>query len=124
MRALRGNLLVIPIDHSPVYLVAEQNDLPQLNRVITAQGDRVAMGLTLDRPLEVLFTGASSTSGPTTVRSGQITEIRNRLREAEAALARGDWVAFGAAMQELKRITELGKSGAGRFAPGASDDGK
>ena len=53
-RVLRGNLLVIPIDHSllyvePVYLVAEQNDLPQLKRVIVAHGDRVAMEPTLEQ---------------------------------------------------------------------------
>ena len=59
-RVLRGNLLVIPIDHSllyvePVYLVAEQNDLPQLKRVIVAHGDRVAMEPTLDGALAALF---------------------------------------------------------------------
>ena len=59
-RVIRGNLLVVPIDHSllyvePVYLVAEQNELPQLKRVIVAHGDRVAMEPTLERALAALF---------------------------------------------------------------------
>jgi hypothetical protein len=32
--------------------------------------------------------------------------VRDRLAEAEAALARGDWVAFGAAMEALKGLAE------------------
>ena len=59
-RVLRGNLLVIPIDHSllyvePVYLVAEQNDLPQLKRLIVAHDGRVAMEPTLEAALAALF---------------------------------------------------------------------
>ena len=47
-KVIRGNLLVIPIGHSfiyvePVFLIAEGNNIPQLRRVIVAYGDRVAM---------------------------------------------------------------------------------
>ncbi|MGI9384079.1 MAG: UPF0182 family membrane protein, partial [Methyloligellaceae bacterium] len=42
-RVIRGNLLVIPIDHSfiyvePVYLIAEDSAIPQLKRVIVSDG--------------------------------------------------------------------------------------
>src|SRR3974390_2371204 len=47
-RVIRGNLLVIPIETSilyvsPLYLRAEQGQLPELKRVIAAYGDRVVM---------------------------------------------------------------------------------
>ena len=47
-RVIRGNLLVIPIDESfiyvePVYLIAENADIPQLKRVIVSDGQRLAM---------------------------------------------------------------------------------
>ena len=100
-RVLRGNLLVIPIDHSllyvePVYLVAEQNDLPQLKRMIVAHGDRVAMEPTLGQALAVLFGAPSSAPEAAAARPALLSEIRDLLGEAETALARGNWAAFGA----------------------------
>ena len=114
-RVLRGNLLVIPIDHSllyvePVYLVAEQNDLPQLKRVIVAHGDRVAMEPTLDGALAALFGApvSASQASETAQNPALLGDIRARLADAEKALARGDWAGFGAAMDELKRAAERG----------------
>jgi hypothetical protein len=51
---IRGNLLVIPIENSllyvsPLYLRAEQGQLPELKRVIAAYGDHVVMKETLAR---------------------------------------------------------------------------
>ena len=47
-RVVRGNLLVIPIDQSflyvePVFLIAEGTNIPQLKRVIVGDGIRLAM---------------------------------------------------------------------------------
>ena len=90
-RVLRGNLLVIPIDHSllyvePVYLVAEQNDLPQLKRMIVAHGGRVAMEPTLEAALAALF-GAPE-KGPQASETAQspavLGDIRARLADAES----------------------------------------
>jgi len=111
-RVIRGNLLVVPIDHSllyvePVYLVAAENELPQLKRVIAAHGDRVAMEPTLDDALAALFAAPASApqaaAGPSA-----FSEIRGWLAEAEAAAARGDWGAFGAAMKALKGVVDPG----------------
>ena len=109
-RVIRGNLLVVPIDHSllyvePVYLVAAENELPQLKRVIVAVGDRVAMEPTLDAALAALF-GAPRPAPEAAASPIQLPAVRDRLAEAEAALARGDWTAFGAAMEALKAIAE------------------
>ena len=112
-RVLRGNLLVIPIDHSllyvePVYLVAEQNELPQLKRVIAAHEGRVAMEPTLEGALATLFGApvAASRAPAAAQNPALVEDIRKRLSDAEAALGRGDWVGFGAAMEALKRATD------------------
>ena len=59
-RAIQGNLLVIPIQKSllyvePLYLEAEQNSLPTLVRVIVAYENRIAMAATLDEALRAIF---------------------------------------------------------------------
>ena len=59
-RVIRGNVLVIPIENSilyvsPLYLRAEQGQLPELKRVIAAYGDHVVMKETLAEALLALF---------------------------------------------------------------------
>ena len=59
-RAQQGNLLVIPIEQSllyvePLYLVAEQNQLPSLTRVIMVYQNRIAMAPTLADVLAAIF---------------------------------------------------------------------
>ena len=54
-RVIRGNLPVVPIENSllyvsPLYLRAESGQLPELKRVIAAYGDRVVMEETLGQP--------------------------------------------------------------------------
>jgi hypothetical protein len=57
---LRGELLVIPIEGSliyvqPLYLRAQGGRIPELKRVIVAQEGQVAMAETLDAALRALF---------------------------------------------------------------------
>ncbi|HIK13403.1 MAG TPA: UPF0182 family protein [Oscillatoriaceae cyanobacterium M33_DOE_052] len=59
-RVIQGNLLVIPIEKSllyvePLYLEAEQNSLPTLARVIVAYENRIVMAGTLTEALNTLF---------------------------------------------------------------------
>lgn len=59
-KAVQGNLLVIPIENSllyvePLYLEAEQNSLPTLVRVILVYGNRIVMAESLDKGLRSLF---------------------------------------------------------------------
>ncbi|MBE9060734.1 UPF0182 family protein [cf. Phormidesmis sp. LEGE 11477] len=66
-RANQGNLLVIPIEQSllyvePLYLEAEQNRLPILARVIIAYKNRIAMAQTLEQGLQAIFGGEESAS--------------------------------------------------------------
>ena len=64
-RVIRGNLLVVPIANSilyvsPLYLRAESGQLPELKRVIAAYGDRVVMEDTLPEALAALFNHADA----------------------------------------------------------------
>ncbi|HEY9667003.1 MAG TPA: UPF0182 family protein, partial [Coleofasciculaceae cyanobacterium] len=59
-RAIQGNLLVIPIERSllyvePLYLEAEQNSLPTLVRVIVVYENRIVMAETLEQALQAIF---------------------------------------------------------------------
>ena len=61
---IRGNLLVIPVGSSilyvePVFLRADQSDLPELRRVIVANGQRVVMEPDLASALAAAFPEAS-----------------------------------------------------------------
>jgi uncharacterized membrane protein (UPF0182 family) len=64
---IRGELLVIPIEESliyvqPIYLRAEGGNIPELKRVVVAHENRVVMGETLEEGLSALFgSGASQT---------------------------------------------------------------
>ncbi|MEM9265803.1 MAG: UPF0182 family protein [Cyanobacteria bacterium P01_F01_bin.13] len=71
-RANQGNLLVIPIEESllyvePLYLEAEQNRLPILARVIVAYQNRIAMAETLEQSLTAIF-NPKAVNGPTILR--------------------------------------------------------
>ncbi|MEM7025551.1 MAG: UPF0182 family protein, partial [Pseudomonadota bacterium] len=109
-RVIRGNLLVIPIEQSflyvePVYLVAEGANIPQLKRVIVSDGDRLAMEPTLGEAIDVVFGRRAQRAPEGAVvdqGSDQLSEARDALAAAEAALRNADWQAFGAAMQRLR----------------------
>jgi hypothetical protein len=65
-QVIRGELLVIPIEESliyvqPIYLRAEGGSIPELKRVVVAHENRVVMGETLEEGLDALF-GAGATA--------------------------------------------------------------
>ncbi len=108
-RVIRGNLLVIPVDHSflyvePVYLIAEELDIPQLKRIIVNDGRRLAMEPTLEAALATVVGGRSRDAEPAADSAGgeRLAAARAALAEAEAALRAADWEAFGRAMEALR----------------------
>ena len=59
-KVIRGNLLVLPINNSilyvrPIFIQGEQSQLPELARVIVAYGEQVAMGRTFEEAFEEIF---------------------------------------------------------------------
>jgi len=71
-RAIQGNLLIVPIKQSllyvePIYLEAEQNSLPTLVRVVVAYESRIVMAETLDQALKAIFQ-VKETTTPAIIR--------------------------------------------------------
>ncbi|MEH2160484.1 MAG: UPF0182 family protein [Nostoc sp.] len=71
-KAIQGNLLVIPIEQSllyvePIYLEAAQNSLPTLVRVVVAYENRIVMAQTLEQALQGIFK-PEVTPAPTIIR--------------------------------------------------------
>jgi uncharacterized membrane protein (UPF0182 family) len=59
-QVIRGNMLVIPIEESilyvqPLFIENEQAQIPQLERVVLVMGDRVVMERTLDQAIAALL---------------------------------------------------------------------
>ncbi len=66
-QVIRGNLLMIPIGEGnlfvePIYLQATASNLPELKRVVVANGNNIAMEPTLKRALEVVLGRAEATA--------------------------------------------------------------
>jgi uncharacterized protein len=117
-RVIRGNLLVVPIENSllyvsPLYLRAESGQLPELKRVIAAYGDRVVMEETLPAALAALFRESVPAAMPARVGPPAADHADDRAREAlghyDRAIDRlraGDWSGFGAELDALRPLLE------------------
>jgi uncharacterized protein len=119
-RVIRGNLMVIPIENSilyvsPLYLRAEHGQLPELKRVIAAYGDHVVMKETLAEALAALFgeagtAPASPGAGPGAPLAGagvdRAREALEHYRQALERLKSGDFAGFGTQLDALRPILE------------------
>ncbi len=112
-QAIFGDMLVIPIKNSivyvqPLYLQAENNAIPELTRVIVVYSDKVEMEATLEAALLRVF-GAEAPSTPTTgtpTPAASAARARKLFEDAIAAQRKGDWAAYGRAIDELGRVLE------------------
>ena len=115
-RVIRGNLLVIPIENSilyvsPLYLRAAEGQLPELKRVIAAYGDRVVMKETLAEALSALFESGTAPSASTRTPQAapsaeQAREALDHFHQAIERLKSGDWTGFGAQLDAIRGILE------------------
>ncbi|WP_046869449.1 UPF0182 family protein [Microvirga massiliensis] len=119
-RVIRGNLHVIPIENSilyvsPLYLRAATGQIPELKRVIAAYGDQVVMEETLARALAALFmapvqsfphVGSSAEALPATPEVNQTRDALGHYNQAMERLRAGDWQGFGAEMDKLRMTLE------------------
>jgi hypothetical protein len=122
-RVIRGNLLVIPVEDSlmyveAVYLQAESSQLPELKRVIVSYENSIAMEKTLDAALLKVF--GQSTPVLTEVQESEeageaievswqrlVTKASIDYDAAVAAQKEGDWAGYG---EGLKRLEETLKA--------------
>ena len=119
-RVIRGNLLVIPIENSilyvsPLYLRAETGQLPELKRVIAAYGDRVVMEETLAEALAALFKGSApafpfpgppAAPRPASSAGPRAREALSHYDRAIERLKAGDWGGFGAELDAMRPLLE------------------
>jgi uncharacterized membrane protein (UPF0182 family) len=112
-RVIRGNLLVIPIENSllyvsPLYLRAETGQLPELKRVIAAYDDRVVMEETLGQALAGLFKEPELAAGAARPALGtdRARDALGHYNRAMQALKEGDWAGFGAELDKLRSTLE------------------
>jgi uncharacterized membrane protein (UPF0182 family) len=117
---IRGNMLVIPIEESliyvqPLYLRAQGGKIPELKRVVVAYQDQVVMEETLEPALARLFggeiearkTGAAPTPAPRGEGESSADlakEASNIYERAIAAQRSGDWARYG---DEITRLGEV-----------------
>jgi uncharacterized membrane protein (UPF0182 family) len=91
-RVIRGNLIVIPLEHSflyiePVYLIAEETDIPQLKRIIAVHGKRVVMEPTLEGAVRAALSGEPRPPAPSILETlDERATPRGALEEVPAAL--------------------------------------
>ncbi len=114
---IRGNLLVIPIDQSilyvePIYLQAEASQLPELRRVVVAYGNRIAMEETLAAGLARVMGEEPVAEGdePPPPLEGDVAELvlqaDAHYRAAQDCLQIRDWTCYGQEMDALEQVLE------------------
>ena len=133
-QVIRGNLLVIPIEESilyvePLYLQAEKSNIPELTRVASVYQNRVALGTTLQEALDQAIFGGRQLE-PTRVVAAQTYEPPDRVPESDLAAAawrryrqsleflrNGDWAAYGEEQRQLGEILRRLSDGASPESP-------
>ena len=129
-RVLNGNLLTLPVGGGllyvqPVYIQSTgETSFPLLQKILVAFGDQIAFEDTLDQALTSLFGSSGMNPTPTpTDPDAEPTEpgteapvspnlelalqqALEAIQEKEAAMASGDWTAFGKAEEKLKRAIQ------------------
>jgi len=114
---IRGNLLVLPISDSiiyvePVFIQADQGQLPELARVIVVHDERVVMEENLQTALVTLFGEAPEEIAEADVTDRiltleeLITQANELMDKAESALKQGDWSLYGEYQDELQSTLE------------------
>lgn len=119
----RGNLFVIPIEDSliyvePVYLEAKEDSIPEVKRVIVVYGDRIAYEETLAEALNAMFGEGSANENATSNESAGetgdemsqaqiISKAQDAFNNAEEAQKNGDWAKYGQYINELEKYLNM-----------------
>lgn len=124
-RVIRGNLLVIPIENSfiyvePIYLQATQSRFPELKRVVVAYDNKIAMERTFEEALRKVFslnaeeryqeTKKEIVSAAKESVSDLIQKADRYYKEAQRAIKKLDWQKYGESIKSLGQILEVLKS--------------
>ena len=118
----QGEIRILPVDSSliyvrPVFLAAQGSPIPELQRVIVSDGDRVTMAVTTEEALAMLGatpppageSGAQNLRPPatTTPATGNWSQRALELMNAaEAALRAGNWAQYGERQRQLRELLQ------------------
>ena len=130
----RGNLFVIPINTSvlyvePVYLEAQNSSIPEVKRIIMAYKDQIAYGETLSDCIITLFgydmnadtdvkpddssiidDGGDEEDGtaPETMTQAElIAKAQEAFNKAQEAMHQGNWAAYGTYLDQLEEYLNM-----------------
>ena len=130
-RVIRGNLLVIPIENSvlyiePVYIEAEDTQIPELRRVIVAYEESIIMAPNLDAALTQIFGNFTEQVVPDEIVDDELQPVPDEyltgdpiISERTVRLSRealevyqemldeqrqGNWARYGELLNELEEI--------------------
>jgi hypothetical protein len=108
----RGNLLVIPIGGSvlyvePLFIRAEKGELPELKRVLVVYGNSIAMEENLEKALNKIF--GEVIKPPEEKKEVEEMTIKELISEAllhyeqaQEYLKQGDWTGYGDELEKLR----------------------
>jgi uncharacterized membrane protein (UPF0182 family) len=127
-RVLRGNLLILPMNNSllyvePIYIQSEDEKtaIPELRRVVIGYENKVVWGETLEEALLNMFgqgtlsqTAATeatteTTADPSTDQTslrGLIEQANQYFNEAQRTQRAGDWAEYGRSLQLLEETLQ------------------
>lgn len=129
---IRGELLVIPIEESliyvqPLFLRAQGGTIPEMKRVVVASGNRVVMSETLDQGLEILFgngaavsvngqatdtpaqgalQAASPDANAPTLPATLLQQAQSHYDKAISAQRAGNWAEYGRELDALGAVLQ------------------
>ncbi len=120
-KVIRGNLLVIPIGDSliyvePLFLQAEKQELPELKRIIVAYNNNISIAETLEDALTGAIMGNSDNVSEDKIYTDKekksidskilkkIKDASNLFFTAESYLKKGDFEQYGNYMKRLRKI--------------------
>jgi len=114
---IRGNLLVIPIEESiiyvePLYLRAEKGEIPELKKVIVSNGTDVVMGNSLEDALGKIFIetykmGEINVSGDEKTLKDLIREAGEYYQNAQQFSREGNWSGYGEELNKLEQVLKI-----------------
>ncbi len=111
---LRGNVLVVPIENSliyvePVYITTtNEAAVPEVKRIIVAYGDKVVMRETLEECFSVLFGEGNSefTQDEIEESFNNASDVVKAYDNLQQAFKNGNWQAFAFAMEDLGKAVD------------------
>jgi uncharacterized membrane protein (UPF0182 family) len=119
-RVIRGNLLIIPIANSflyiePIYLQSKEGEMPQLKRVIAIQNGQLEMEKNLDAALLAVFSAAhvpkaqqkkAISERPAGLLPTMALEALDHYHKAQDYLNKENWSKYRDELDQVRRILQ------------------